>query len=137
DEPGELPHGVEGPVVVLAGDIPLIDGATLTALVEAHVADQNAVTVLTAIVPDATGYGRILRDDAGEVLAIVEHKDATEAQREVREINSSIFVFDAAVLRGALGRLGRDNAQGEVYLTDVLAIARADGGKVRAVVAPD
>lgn len=137
DEPGELPHGVDGPVLVLAGDIPLIDGATLTALVEAHVAGRNAVTVLTAIVPDATGYGRILRDDAGEVVAIVEHKDATDAQREVREINSSIFVFDAGVLRGALGRLGTDNAQGEVYLTDVLAIARTDGGKVRAVVAPD
>lgn len=125
---------LEGPVVVLAGDIPMLDGGTLRELLAAHVADGNAVTVLTTEVADATGYGRVVRDPAtGEVTGIVEHKDADDAQREIREINSSVYVFDAAVLRGALGRLGRDNAQGEVYLTDVLAIARADGGAVRAL----
>ena len=125
---------VEGPVVVLAGDIPLLDGGTLAELLAAHVADFNAVTVLTTEVADATGYGRILRQEGtGEVLGIVEHKDADAAQREIREINSSVYVFDAAVLRRALGRLDQDNAQGEVYLTDVLAIARADGGAVRAL----
>lgn len=125
---------VDGPVVVLAGDIPLLDGDTLGELLAAHVADGNAVTVLTTEVADPTGYGRILREPGtGEVLGIVEHKDADETQRAVAEINSSVYVFDAAVLRGALGRLGRDNAQGEVYLTDVLAIARADGGSVRAL----
>ena len=125
---------VDGPVVVLAGDIPLLDGDTLGQLLAAHVADGNAVTVLTTEVADPTGYGRILREPGtGEVLGIVEHKDADETQRGVAEINSSVYVFDAAVLRGALGRLGRDNAQGEVYLTDVLAIARADGGAVRAL----
>jgi bifunctional UDP-N-acetylglucosamine pyrophosphorylase/glucosamine-1-phosphate N-acetyltransferase len=125
---------LEGPVVVLAGDIPLLDGGTLAELLAAHVADGNAVTVLTTEVADATGYGRVVRDPAtGEVTGVVEHKDADDAQRGIREINSSVYVFDAAVLRGALGRLGRDNAQGEVYLTDVLAIARADGGAVRAV----
>src|SRR5690554_5366685 len=67
DEPGELPHGIEGPVLVLAGDIPLIDGPTLQALLEAHTTDGNAVTVLTTVVPDATGYGRILRDEGGDV----------------------------------------------------------------------
>ncbi|MCU1432649.1 MAG: glmU [Actinotalea sp.] len=128
-------HGeVEGPVVVLAGDIPLLDGGTLAELLAAHVAGGNAVTVLTTEVPDPTGYGRILRQPGtGEVLGIVEHKDADADQRAIAEINSSVYVFDAAVLRGALGRLGQDNAQGEVYLTDVLAIARADGGVVRAV----
>lgn len=125
---------VDGPVVVLAGDIPLLDGGTLAELLAAHVADGNAVTVLTTEVEDPAGYGRILREPGtGAVEGIVEHKDADDAQREIREINSSVYVFDAAVLRGALGRLGRDNAQGEVYLTDVLAIARADGGAVRAV----
>ena len=126
-------HQVHGPVVVLAGDIPLLDGETLAQLLAAHVADDNAVTVLTTEVDDATGYGRILRDELGGVAGIVEHQDADTAQREIREINSSVYVFDADVLRGALGRLGRDNAQGEVYLTDVLAIARSDGRTVRAV----
>ncbi|MFI2753340.1 bifunctional UDP-N-acetylglucosamine diphosphorylase/glucosamine-1-phosphate N-acetyltransferase GlmU [Cellulomonas sp. P22] len=125
---------IEGPVVVLAGDIPLLDGSTLAELLSAHTADGNAVTVLTTEVDDPTGYGRILRDpDGADVVGIVEEKDADAAQRAVREINSSVYVFDSAVLRGALGRLGRDNAQGEVYLTDVLAIARQDGGRVRAL----
>ncbi|VTR78705.1 Bifunctional protein GlmU [Cellulomonas hominis] len=128
---------VEGPVVVLAGDIPLLDGGTLAELLAAHAADGNAVTVLTTEVADPTGYGRILRSsdpaDAGDVVGIVEEKDADPAQRAITEINSSVYVFDAAVLRGAFGRLGRDNAQGEVYLTDVLAIARGDGGRVRAL----
>ena len=126
---------VDGAVVVLAGDIPLLDGATLSALLDAHAAGAHAVTVLTTEVDDPTGYGRILRDADGgpDVVAIVEEKDADDAQRAVREINSSVYVFDSAVLRGCLGRLGRDNAQGEVYLTDVLALARADGGRVRAV----
>ncbi len=125
---------VEGPVVVLAGDIPLLDGATLAELLAAHVADANVVTVLTTEVVDPTGYGRILRAaGSGDVEGIVEEKDADDEQRAIQEINSSVYVFDAAVLRGAFGRLGRDNAQGEVYLTDVLAIARGDGGRVRAL----
>jgi len=132
--PAGLPYTVEGPIVVLAGDIPLLDGATLAELLAAHVADQNAVTVLTTEVADPTGYGRIVREaGTGDVLSIVEHKDASAEQREIAEINSSVYVFDAAVLRGALGRIGQANAQGELYLTDVLAIARADGGSVRAV----
>jgi len=133
--PGAATHTrVDGAVVVIAGDIPLLDGGTLAELLTAHAVDANAVTVLTTEVGDPTGYGRIVRDAAtGDVLGIVEHKDADAAQREVREINSSVYVFDAAVLRDALGRLGRDNAQGELYLTDVLAIARADGGRVRAL----
>ncbi len=125
---------LEGAVVVVAGDVPLLDAGTLEELLAAHHADGNAVTVLTTELEDATGYGRVVREPGtGDVLRVVEHKDATDAEREIREINSSIYVFDAAVLRSALGRLGRDNAQGEVYLTDVLAIARADGGHVRAL----
>lgn len=127
-------EGLTGPVIVMAGDIPLLDTTTLADLLAAHTAGSHAVTVLTSEVADATGYGRIMRDDVtGDVLGIVEHGDATEAQRQVREINSSIYVFDAAVLRRGLGRVDQDNSQGEVYLTDVLAIARAEGGLVRAV----
>ena len=129
---------VVGPVVVLAGDIPLLDGATLAELLAAHRADGNAVTVLTTELADPSGYGRIIRDDGtGDVVAVVEERDATEQQRAIREVNSSVYVFDAEVLRSALGRIGRDNAQGEVYLTDVLALARADGGAVRAVRSDD
>nr|WP_188522365.1 bifunctional UDP-N-acetylglucosamine diphosphorylase/glucosamine-1-phosphate N-acetyltransferase GlmU [Isoptericola cucumis] len=133
-----LGDGLDGAVVVLAGDIPLLDGATLGELLAAHHADGNAVTILTTEVADATGYGRIVREEGtGDVLAIVEHKDASDAQREIREINSSVYVFDAAVLRRGLGGLGTDNAQGEVYLTDVVASARAEGGAVRALLSDD
>ncbi|MFC0644595.1 bifunctional UDP-N-acetylglucosamine diphosphorylase/glucosamine-1-phosphate N-acetyltransferase GlmU [Cellulomonas phragmiteti] len=123
-----------GAVVVVAGDVPLLDAGTLGELLAAHVADENAVTVLTTEVPEPTGYGRILREPGtGDVLGIVEEKDADDEQRAITEINTSVYVFDAGVLRAALARLGRDNAQGEVYLTDVLAIARGDGGHVRAL----
>ncbi len=129
---------LEGAVVVTAGDIPLLDGGTLTQLLAAHVADGNAVTILTTLVDNPRGYGRIVRDPGtGQVARIVEHKDADPAELEIHEINSSVYVFDAAVLRGALGRLGRDNAQHEVYLTDVVAIARSEGGAVRAVLVDD
>ena len=129
---------LEGPVVVIAGDVPLLDGETLRELLEAHVADRNAVTVLTTHVTDPTGYGRIVRDPGtGQVARIVEHRDADPAELEIDEVNSSVYVFDAEVLRGALVRLGRSNAQGEVYLTDVIAIARSERGAVRAVVVDD
>ncbi|MFC8192062.1 bifunctional UDP-N-acetylglucosamine diphosphorylase/glucosamine-1-phosphate N-acetyltransferase GlmU [Cellulomonas sp. NPDC057328] len=132
---GAAAHSVlDGAVVVVAGDVPLLDAGTLTELLAAHAADGNAVTVLTTEVPDPTGYGRILREPGtGDVLGIVEEKDADDEQRAVTEINTSVYVFEARVLRAALARLGRDNAQGEVYLTDVLAIARGDGGHVRAL----
>ncbi|MBD5786538.1 bifunctional UDP-N-acetylglucosamine diphosphorylase/glucosamine-1-phosphate N-acetyltransferase GlmU [Cellulosimicrobium terreum] len=133
-----LGDGLSGPVVVTAGDTPLLDGGTLAQLLAAHVADGNAVTMLTTQLADATGYGRVVRDPAsGDVLRIVEHKDASADELEIREINASIYVFDAAVLRRGLAGLGRDNAQGEVYLTDVVAAARAEGGAVRALVSDD
>jgi bifunctional UDP-N-acetylglucosamine pyrophosphorylase/glucosamine-1-phosphate N-acetyltransferase len=122
-----------GTVVVTYGDVPLLAPETLHALVGAHEASGAAVTVLTADVADPTGYGRVLRDAAGDVVGIVEHKDASPEQRAVREINSGIYAFDGAVLADALGRIGTDNAQGELYLTDVLGVARADGRRVVAV----
>lgn len=128
----------QGTIVVTYGDVPLLDAGTLRHLVTEHTLTGAAVTVLTAQIPDPTGYGRIIRSEDGtEVLGIVEHKDATEAQLAITEVNSGIYAFDAAVLRSALARVTTDNAQGEMYLTDVLAIARADGGSVRAVVTED
>ena len=134
----ELGGAVDGTVVVVCGDTPLLTGATLRALAATHSADGNAVTVLTAEVPDATGYGRIVRDDAtGAVTAIVEHKDATDAQRSIREINSGVFAFDGQLLADALKKVRTDNSQGEEYLTDVLGILREAGHRVGASVAGD
>jgi len=123
---------LSGTVVVTYGDVPLLEVGTLLDLAATHERDGNAVTVITAEAADPTGYGRILRADDGAVAGIVEQKDATEAQRAITEINSGIYAFDAAVLTSVLARVRDDNAQGEVYLTDVLAIARADGGRVAA-----
>ncbi|MFC8505814.1 bifunctional UDP-N-acetylglucosamine diphosphorylase/glucosamine-1-phosphate N-acetyltransferase GlmU [Streptomyces sp. NPDC057411] len=135
---GELGRAPEGTVVVVCGDTPLLSGETLRALAATHAADRNAVTVLTAEVPDATGYGRIVRDGAsGAVTAIVEHKDASEAQRAIREINSGVFAFDGVLLADALGKVRTDNSQGEEYLTDVLSILREAGHRVGASVAVD
>ncbi|MEW2403329.1 bifunctional UDP-N-acetylglucosamine diphosphorylase/glucosamine-1-phosphate N-acetyltransferase GlmU [Streptomyces sp. NPDC046862] len=134
----ELGGAVDGTVVVVCGDTPLLTGATLRALAATHTADGNAVTVLTAEVPDATGYGRIVRDGAsGAVTAIVEHKDASESQRAIREINSGVFAFDGQLLADALGKVRTDNSQGEEYLTDVLGILREAGHRVGASVAGD
>ncbi|MET8473305.1 bifunctional UDP-N-acetylglucosamine diphosphorylase/glucosamine-1-phosphate N-acetyltransferase GlmU [Streptomyces sp. NPDC006422] len=133
-----LDGAVEGTVVVVCGDTPLLTGETLTALSATHAADGNAVTVLTAEVPDATGYGRIVRDNvSGAVTAIVEHKDATEAQRAINEINSGVFAFDGRLLVEALKQVRTDNSQGEEYLTDVLGILREAGHRVGASVARD
>ena len=122
----------------MCGDTPLLSGETLTALAATHAADGNAVTVLTAEVPDSTGYGRIVRDGVtGAVTAIVEHKDATDEQRAIREINSGVFAFDGQLLADALGKVRTDNSQGEEYLTDVLGILREAGHRVGASVAGD
>ncbi|QOV37839.1 bifunctional UDP-N-acetylglucosamine diphosphorylase/glucosamine-1-phosphate N-acetyltransferase GlmU [Streptomyces ferrugineus] len=134
----ELGDTVDGTVVVVCGDTPLLTGETLTRLAATHSSDGNAVTVLTAEVPDATGYGRIVRDGAsGAVTAIVEHKDASESQRAIREINSGVFAFDGRLLADALGKVRTDNSQGEEYLTDVLGILREAGHRVGASVAAD
>ncbi|WKD57972.1 Bifunctional protein GlmU [Corynebacterium capitovis DSM 44611] len=127
----------EGTVVVTNGDVPLLTGETIQSLIDAHRAASAAVTVLTLDLDDPTGYGRIIRNAEGGVEKIVEEKDADDIQKSVSEVNSGVFAFDAAVLRDALTRLTTDNAQGELYITDVLAIARGDGNTVSAFTAPD
>ena len=133
----EVLGDLTGTVLVTYGDVPLLDTVTLSALLAEHGAAGNAVTVLTANVPDPHGYGRIVRDAEGTVAAIVEQKDTTPEQAAITEINSGVYAFDAAVLADALGRLSTDNAQGEQYLTDVLAIARGDGHRVGSWVCAD
>ncbi|MFC7404867.1 bifunctional UDP-N-acetylglucosamine diphosphorylase/glucosamine-1-phosphate N-acetyltransferase GlmU [Georgenia alba] len=136
DAGGHLADVLTGPVLVMAGDTPLLDAGTLTELLRAHEADENAVTVLTTTVDEPYGYGRILREE-GAVVGVVEERDATDAQRRIREINTSTYVFDATVLRDALNGVGRQNDQGEVYLTDVVALAHDAGLPVRAVAVED
>jgi bifunctional UDP-N-acetylglucosamine pyrophosphorylase/glucosamine-1-phosphate N-acetyltransferase len=133
----ELPATLTGTVIVTYGDVPLLETETLAALLAEHTETGNAVTVLTSVVADPTGYGRIIRDGDGAVTQIVEHKDATETQLAIAEINSGIYAFDAAVLLDGLSRLDSRNAQGELYLTDVLGIARSDGRRVGALVCVD
>ena len=134
----ELGGSVDGTVVVVCGDTPLLTGETLRQLAATHTSDGNAVTVLTAEVPDATGYGRIVRDEnTGAVTEIVEHKDASETQRAIREINSGVFAFDGQLLADSLKKVRTDNSQGEEYLTDVLGILREAGHRVGASVAGD
>lgn len=118
---------VDGTVLVAYGDTPLLRGESLRAFAAEHEAAQRAVSILSGIVPEPFGYGRVLRNREGDVEAIVEEKDATPEQREVREINSGILAFDAEFLLSALPRIGNDNAKGEYYLTDAIAIAREDG----------
>ena len=128
--------GLSETVVVTYGDVPLLDAQTLTMLLAEHQAAGNAVSLLTAVVADPHGYGRVVRDYGGahdQVSAIVEQRDANLEQLAIREINSGIYAFDAQVLVDALARIGTDNAQGELYLTDVVAIARAAGRGVGAV----
>jgi bifunctional UDP-N-acetylglucosamine pyrophosphorylase / glucosamine-1-phosphate N-acetyltransferase len=126
-----------GEVIVTMGDVPMLAGETLGALVEEHRARQAAVTVLTAQVPEPTGYGRILRDADGMVSGIVEHRDADDLQREITEINSGIYVFDAATLRSALTEIAPDNDQGELYLPDVVTVLRKAGKPVGALLIDD
>ena len=125
-----------GTVVVTYGDVPLLTADTMLLLLAAHAEHDNAVTIITAEA-DPTGYGRIVRGVDGSVERIVEQKDATADELAIREFNAGIYAFDAAVLRDALSRLDTDNAQGEMYLTDVLTHARSAGGRVGALVVED
>ena len=132
-----LPGRPTGTVLVTYADVPLLTALTLRAVLDDHHTERRAVTILSAEVDDPTGYGRIVRDDAGAVVAIREHKDADDAVRAVREINSGILAVDAAFLAEALGRLDTSNAQGELYLTDIVADAVSRDLPVGAFVTDD
>jgi bifunctional UDP-N-acetylglucosamine pyrophosphorylase / glucosamine-1-phosphate N-acetyltransferase len=126
-----------GTVLVTYADVPLLTTETLSDVLATHRAQNNSVTILTAELDDPTGYGRIVRDDSGAVLAIREHKDASEIERALREVNSGIVAVDAAFLTQALGGLEATNAQGELYLTDIVEAATARNLPVGAHVLED
>jgi bifunctional UDP-N-acetylglucosamine pyrophosphorylase/glucosamine-1-phosphate N-acetyltransferase len=125
----------EAPVVVLSGDVPLVSAAAIVELVTAHSRGGAAATMATTVLNDPRGYGRVVRDERGAVARVVETKkagDATTAELEIHEVNTGIYVFAGNALLGALPRLGADNAQGELYLPQVLDLLRADGATVAA-----
>ena len=120
----------KGEVVILNGDTPLITAETINKAIEYHKNNGNQATVITAILDDATGYGRIVRDNDGSVLKIVEQKDASKEEKKINEVNSGMYVFDAQSLVYSLDKITPNNAQGEYYLTDTLEILLSAGKKI-------
>ncbi len=128
------------PVLVLSGDVPLVSAEVIEELIAAHAGSGAAATMATTVLEDPAGYGRVVRDSAGAVERVVEtkgHGDSTQAEREICEVNTGIFVFTAGALAGALPRLSSENAQHELYLPQVLDLLRADGAGVEAHVLED
>lgn len=124
--------GTEGDTIVLCGDTPLITGETLSKLVEIHRKLANGVTVLSAVLDDPTGYGRIVRDAQNGFVKIVEQKDATPEEQEIKEVNSGMYIFNSEALSTSLELLSNDNAAGEYYLTDTIALIKKIGLRVSA-----
>lgn len=123
-------NGFTGDILLLCGDVPLIQASTLERLIAAHREKGNIITVLTTNLPDPTGYGRIVRNQAGKITGIVEERDASALEREITEINSGIYCFDGSFLAEAQHSLSQDNAQREYYLTDTVAAARKQGKRI-------
>lgn len=117
----------QGNVLILCGDVPLLKSSTLDELIAFHESHGSVVTVMTVILDDPGSYGRIVKNEAAEVLKIVEAKDATEAERKIGEINTGIYCVSGPFLFDAVRRITNDNAQREYYLTDIMEIARRDG----------
>lgn len=133
----EFLQGRKGKVVVLNGDVPILRPETIRNLVEKSIANKEYATLLTAIYDNPYGYGRIIRDEGGNVEGIVEEKDATEMQRKIKEINAGIYCFDIEELLKALDSINNDNASGEYYITDVIKIMNDNGLKTGAVIVED
>lgn len=127
----------DGPVLVLSGDVPVLTHATMKHLVDLHHRESAVATVLTTHMPDPTGYGRVIRRADGSVQKTVEHKDASDHERKINEINSGIYMFQSKALFGALKRINSNNAQNEYYLPDVLKIFIDEGKKVCAYITED
>jgi len=136
-EGGHLDASMDGPVVVLSGDTPLLTGDTVVHLLATHAERGAGITLLSALLEDPTGYGRIVRGRNDQVQGIIEHRDADESVLSINEINAGMYVFSGSVLAEGLRRIGTDNAQGEEYLTDVLGIAHADGETIVADIVTD
>lgn len=131
-------QGYEGTILILCGDVPLLKVSTVQNLLRNHISEGSVVTVMTTILDDPAGYGRIVkRDGDGEVLKIVEAKDATPDEKKIREINTGIYCVSSKFLFEAVAEIGNNNVQKEYYLTDIIGIASVGGFKVRSLIAPD
>ena len=130
-------EGYRGTILILCGDVPLLQVSTVLELMVRHRSSGAAITVLTTLLEDPFGYGRVVKDAGGNVLGIVEHRDATEEQKKIREINTGIYCAENPFLFEAVREIGNDNAQREYYFTDIFAIARRKGVRTASVVAPD
>lgn len=131
---GDFLKGKKGTIIIFPGDAPLTKEATIRELIEFHETNNNSATLLTALVEDPTGYGRVIRDTNGDVLKIVEHKDCNEEELKVNEMNAAMYCFDIEALVNSLDKISNNNKQGEYYLTDAIGILKEEGKKVGAVV---
>jgi bifunctional UDP-N-acetylglucosamine pyrophosphorylase/glucosamine-1-phosphate N-acetyltransferase len=127
----------EGSVLIVAGDTPLLRTSTLNDFIQAHFELESVASVLTAVLPDPTGYGRIVRDDIGAILAIVEDRDADEDQQQIDEINTGVYIFNISALREASKKLTTNNSQSELYLTDVISLIKSSGSVCVAIQSND
>jgi len=130
-------HSGDGTVLIVAGDTPLLTSQTLQEFISSHNDQGNNASVLTALLPDPTGYGRIIRNDLGLISQIIEERDASTTQKEIDEINTGVYLFDLSVLRKVISKLESKNAQQEFYLTDVIALINQSGGTISAIVSND
>jgi len=134
---GGVDESYDGDIAVLSGDVPLIKRETIEKMAELHAREGNSCTLLSCRSKKPLPFGRIIRDGSGKVLGIKEHKDCTEEERKIDELNVGTYIFDAAALREALPKLNNKNAQGEYYLTDVPLIMLSEGLKVNAYITED
>ena len=130
-------HKGNGTVLILAGDTPLLTTQTLQEFIEVHQTQKNKASVLTALLPDPTGYGRIIRGDDGVILKIVEEKDATESEKDIDEINTGVYLFESKVLSAVISKIQSNNSQKELYLTDVISLLNDQKESVHAIVSND
>ena len=130
-------HKGDGTVLILAGDTPLLTNQTLSEFLEVHEKGNYSASVLTALLPDPTGYGRIIRGDDGVILKIIEEKDATDSEKDIDEINTGVYLFDSKTLREVISKLKNNNSQKELYLTDVISLVNAEGKSAHAVLSND
>jgi len=130
-------HNGDGTVLILAGDTPLLTTQTLQEFFTAHTEQGHDASVLTALLPDPTGYGRVIRNDQGLIAQIIEEKDASSSQKEIDEINTGVYLFDLKALRQVISKLESRNAQKEFYLTDVISLINKNGGLISAIVSND
>ena len=128
-------HVYEGTILILCGDVPMLSPSTIRSLLEVHILEKSTVTVLTTILDDPLGYGRIVKErKKGEILRIVEERDASLAEKKIKEINTGIYCVESNFLFRAVGDIGNENVQKEYYLTDIVGIASRNGLKARSFI---